>query len=588
MLSLRSLFSVSHPQCTARKKRKLPFKASSKLFRFAAVGNGQPRPIPGSDTPPLSGASSAVEVTVTAVTEEISFCSDELLSTQSESSNPLSLEPSSELNLSYGEKECSLTHRPSSEIQDGVLSAKAVILEGLQVPNEAALRCPLLQMEKEKAIVETQGPGSESKSASKGFPEVKSYASRLKESSELEEIGSPSEHITGVPFVLIPDENIAAAKEEFKDFIFARFQGDVPSMGRIIGVVNAIWAKSGPRIFVHNIEKGGFLLKITNVRTRELILSRTFWNIAGFPMFVAPWSPDFDPDIEPLTSAIIPVELRNVPYLLFNKESLSRLATAVGKPVSLAPETKRKESFQVAKLHVKVDLTTKLPTKIISGFSSGKEVEIAVSYPWLPTKCEVCKKYGHPKDRCRVVKKTHKEDSSDDSDASPRRKEQNQTPAKEVKDKNLVVTKEHPLAVSSKKLSDIGNTTESKGNRGRTRSRSRCRPSRSRGLPRVRHLSSPPELSSYQLEEGEICEDVVPAVDEKPQKSEVSIEAIQENQSQLDKKEEDSMWFTKHSKNYRRAVRQLESWKASGAVGLPPKSARFLTRGPSSGGDLSL
>lgn len=236
------------------------------------------------------------------------------------------------------------------------------------------------------------------------LPEVKSYASLLKASAQLEELGSPTEHVSGVPFVFIPDENIVAAKEEFRDFIYARFHGDYPSMDRIIGVVNAIWARAGSRIFVHNIRDGAFLLKVINAKTRESMLARTCWNVAGYPMFVAPWSPEFTPEEAHITSAVVPVELRNVPYLLFNKESLSRIATAVGKPISLAPETERKENFQVAKLYVRVDLTKSLPSKIISGFSNSKENEISISYPWLPLKCEGCGKFGHQRDECRLFK----------------------------------------------------------------------------------------------------------------------------------------------------------------------------------------
>lgn len=150
-------------------------------------------------------------------------------------------------------------------------------------------------------------------------------------SATLEEIGTPVEHVSCAPFVLIPDDNIAAAKEEFREFIFARFPGDCPSMGRIIGVVNYIWAKTGPRIFVHNVGQGEYLLKVTNVKTREILLGRTCWNIVEYPMFVAPWSPKFTHEEGPLTNAVVPVELRGVLYLLFNKENLSRLATAVGK-----------------------------------------------------------------------------------------------------------------------------------------------------------------------------------------------------------------------------------------------------------------
>lgn len=77
---------------------------------------------------------------------------------------------------------------------------------------------------------------------SPGTPEasVKTMASRIRESTQLRELGEPSQHVSGAPFVLIPDENLEAAKVEFKDFIYARFHGDAPEMGRVIGVVNAI------------------------------------------------------------------------------------------------------------------------------------------------------------------------------------------------------------------------------------------------------------------------------------------------------------------------------------------------------------
>ncbi|KAF2540248.1 hypothetical protein F2Q68_00029696 [Brassica cretica] len=176
---------------------------------------------------------------------------------------------------------------------------------------------------------------------------VPTLSARIQKSTLLQELGTPTYHVSGAPFVMIPDENIESAKVEFKEFVFARFPGDVPPMERIIGVINAIWARTGPRIFVHKIGEGTYLLKVTNERTRDALL-------------------------------MVPVELRGVPYLLFNQQSLSRIATVVGKPVSLAPETERKENFVVAKV----------------------EVEISVSYPWLPEKCTNCGKFGHRQHLC--------------------------------------------------------------------------------------------------------------------------------------------------------------------------------------------
>lgn len=164
-------------------------------------------------------------------------------------------------------------------------------------------------------------------------------------------------------------------------------------------MVNAIWARASSCIFIHRI--GTFLLKVTTTRVRDNILSRTMWNIVGHPMFVAPWSPDFNPDTPPISSATVTVELRGVPYLLFNEESLGRIATAIGQPVALAPETARKDNFEVAKLLVRVNLLEELPTRVVTGFSNGREVDIGISYPWLPPRCDICDQFGHASSLCR-------------------------------------------------------------------------------------------------------------------------------------------------------------------------------------------
>ncbi|KAL0874412.1 hypothetical protein Bca101_024117 [Brassica carinata] len=271
----------------------------------------------------------------------------------------------------------------------------------------------------------------------------------------LQELGTPTQHISGAPFVLIPDENIEEAKEEFRDCLFARFQGEAPYMGRIIGIVNAIWSRDGRRIFVHRLGPLTFLLRVTNPRTQALVLARSVWIIAGFPMFVAPWSSEFSPEEPQLTSAVIPVELRGVPYLLFNNQSLSRLATAVGKPVSLAPETEIKENFEVAKLWVRVNLLAELPKKIVSGFSNGREVDISVSYPWLPVKCSGCGRFGHESLRCsynisdRTKNPRYTRRSRSRESGAPRRSRTGRASSKNRKP--LVVEKDNTILDSDKK-----------------------------------------------------------------------------------------------------------------------------------------
>lgn len=85
-----------------------------------------------------------------------------------------------------------------------------------------------------------------------GYIPPRNLVALIQVSAKLEELGTPTQHISGAPFVLIPDENLDAAREEFKDFIYAKFHYKASSMGRVISVVNAIRARLGPIIFVAN------------------------------------------------------------------------------------------------------------------------------------------------------------------------------------------------------------------------------------------------------------------------------------------------------------------------------------------------
>ena len=91
--------------------------------------------------------------------------------------------------------------------------------------------------------------------------------------------------------------------------------------------------------------------------------------------------------------------------------------------------------------------------------------------------------------------------------------------------------------------------------------------------PVVEPVEEPVE-DGYQLEEGEIKG---AEVEELGQGAMVSQNEVHFQE------EEESLWLTKHSKNFRRALRQHKLWESLGAVGKPPKSARFLDRVFSSG-----
>lgn len=283
------------------------------------------------------------------------------------------------------------------------------------------------------------------------------------------------------------------------------------------------------------------------------------------------------------------------------------VASGIGDPLHTEKSRLDPYHFGDTKVKVEIELSKTPPEVVEVRDTQGNSVRINVEYPSLLPKCINCGKYGHLMNRCHKaqMKKTQ-------YPIQTQKKEKVISVVKAKEDVSLAeVTKEN---VSLQK----GEMSQEAKSRQRSRSRKR---SRSKAKARARALSSPPEVLSQvvppvlesksvevlmlesdkqvspvaiesmksdtvavsgkeriQLEEGEIGEEEV-VVSEQLKKR-----FLEESLS--NKEVEEPVWFTKHSKNYRRAVRQLELWKSMGAVGSPPKSSKFLLQGNSLGGNL--
>ena len=53
---------------------------------------------------------------------------------------------------------------------------------------------------------------------------------------------------------------------------------------------------------------------------------------------------------------------------------------------------------------MKADLKKQLPLTMLFTFQ-GKETKVEYTYPWLPTKCTTCAKWGHSSKACQVKKR---------------------------------------------------------------------------------------------------------------------------------------------------------------------------------------
>uniref|UniRef100_A0A0D3DLD3 DUF4283 domain-containing protein n=1 Tax=Brassica oleracea var. oleracea TaxID=109376 RepID=A0A0D3DLD3_BRAOL len=139
-------------------------------------------------------------------------------------------------------------------------------------------------------------------------------------------------------------------------------------------VLNKIWRYGdlSAKVEVYEVNATTMRFKISDPKAREKILRRGMWNIVGVPMAVTKWTPKTEEDKQEEESIPMWIHLTKVPLNMFSWEGLSLIASHVGVPVRLHPETLACFSFEVAKVFVNVDVSKALP-KEMNFSSKGKE-----------------------------------------------------------------------------------------------------------------------------------------------------------------------------------------------------------------------
>ncbi|KAF8116345.1 hypothetical protein N665_0019s0025 [Sinapis alba] len=196
----------------------------------------------------------------------------------------------------------------------------------------------------------------------------------------------------GIGSVMVPEEITKDVEPLWEDFLIGKFLDNAPHIAKVFEV-NSTMMK----------------FRIMNQADKNRIMRRGMWNIAGVPVVVTKWSPVVEKEKPPTQSIPMWVHIKNVPLKMFSWQGLSFVTSPLGVPVRLHPETTQCLNLSVAKIFVKVDLSKDLPKKLHFNIQ-GEEVLVEYSYPWLPTKCVKCDKWGHSVKACLLEKEGKKEE----------------------------------------------------------------------------------------------------------------------------------------------------------------------------------
>lgn len=213
----------------------------------------------------------------------------------------------------------------------------------------------------------------------------------------------------GKHMVEIPDDVISDSTPLWEDFVVGKFLDLAPHVAKVHMVLNKIWkyGDESTTVEVYEVNATTMRFRVSSSKAREKILRRGMWNIAGVPMVVANWSPKTEEEKQEEEAIPVWVYVRKVPLHMFSWERLSLITSPVGFPVRLHPEMVACSNFDEAKVFVNVDVSKALP-KEISFTKNGKEFTAEFHYPWLPSRCNVCDKWGHVESVCVMKSKEKK------------------------------------------------------------------------------------------------------------------------------------------------------------------------------------
>lgn len=199
----------------------------------------------------------------------------------------------------------------------------------------------------------------------------------------------------------IPEEILSDSTPLWDDFLVGKFLDLAPHMAKVHMVVNKIWSygELDSKVDVYDVNATTMRFRISNPKAREKVLKRGMWNIVGVPMVVTKWTPKSEEEKQEENEIPMWVHLRKVPLHMYSWQGISFMASTVGFPDKLHPETLACTNLEVAKVFVNVDVSKALPKE--TEFSKdGKEFTMEIHYPWLPAKCNGCGKWGHTERVC--------------------------------------------------------------------------------------------------------------------------------------------------------------------------------------------
>ncbi|KAL2938353.1 hypothetical protein RDABS01_021802 [Bienertia sinuspersici] len=175
--------------------------------------------------------------------------------------------------------------------------------------------------------------------------------------------------------------------------------GANPPLPVMSGFCNRIWGKKGLDK-VSMVGRGLFLVRFNTFEQCHKALTGDPQFFDYKPLIMKQWSPDIELHKENVKTVPIWIRMPNLDLKYWGQGCLHKLGDIIGTTLKVDNVTMNKDRLSYARILVEVELDKELPNYIRFQNEKGLPVQQNIEYEWRPTFCTVCKKYGHPSDKC--------------------------------------------------------------------------------------------------------------------------------------------------------------------------------------------
>lgn len=176
--------------------------------------------------------------------------------------------------------------------------------------------------------------------------------------------------------------------------LVAYVMGDLPGYNFMNMYITKNWGNiAQPDLYLH--EDGYYIIKFQSIEDMQEVLYTGPHTINNRSIILKQWSADFDFAKKFLAEIPLWVTFPNLPMNCWSCNSLSRIASAIGKPIYADECTTKQTRISYARMLIETNVTKPLPEVITVHDPNGRQFVQEVWFDRKPEFCNTCLKIGH-------------------------------------------------------------------------------------------------------------------------------------------------------------------------------------------------